>query len=187
MSLKKKSCQSIALALVGVTTLVPILGSVSAMNKNIETNVNSSIKNIDVVDKNLKIGESVEVSDQDLIQILLDAGLTEKDLKESGFYSRYKSGVNKVVRVSNGYNVYLSQNTLKAIKKGGNKVLANVLANMVGGALSKLLALPLETALNKLTPNPKGGMIFKLRIKKVYMGQYEGWVEMFVLDSYVYQ
>lgn len=30
-------------------------------------------------------------------------------------------------------------------------------------------------------------MIFKLRIDKVYMGQYEGWVEMWVVNSYSYQ
>lgn len=58
---------------------------------------------------------------------------------------------------------------------------------MIGGHLAAILAKPIAAIIKKITPNPPGGMIFKLRIDKVYMRQYEGWVEMWVVNSYSYQ
>lgn len=189
MNFKKRASQSIALALVGVTIATPMLNTVSAMEKDLVTKDNevAMINSVDNTDCDLEIGESVEISDNELIPVLLESGLTKDQLQEFGFYSKYQNGVNKVVKVSNGYNVYLSQSTLKSIKNGGISVLTNILAKMIGGDLAAVLAKPIAAVIKKLTPNPPGGMIFKLRINKVYMGQYEGWVEMWVLDSYSYQ
>lgn len=140
---------------------------------------------IDIAEMN----NNIEISDEEMLQVFLDAGIDKQILKEAGFYdtARYKPGVTKVVKYNAGYDIYLSQSTLKTIKSGGSTALAAVITKLVGAPFAPIFSPLLAKVINGVTPNPKGGMIFKLRIKKVYMGQYEGWVEMWVLDSYSYQ
>lgn len=189
MNFKKRASQSIALALVGVTIATPMLNTVSAMEKDLVTKDNevAMINSVDNTDCDLEIGESVEISDNELIPLLLEEGFSKEDLISAGFYSKYQNGVNKVVKVSSGYNVYLSKSTLELAKKGGVSAISRVLATLLATSVTHLISPLIYQILIRAVPTVKGGMIFKMRIKKVYMGQYEGWVEMWVVDSYSYQ
>ncbi len=106
MSFKKRATKSIALALVGVTIATPMLNTVSAMEKDLVTKENevTMINSVDNIDCDLEIGESVEISDNELIPLLLEEGFSKEDLISAGFYSKYQNGVNKVVKVSGGIN-----------------------------------------------------------------------------------
>lgn len=162
------------------------------MGTNIKENVtNVSNLNIDdeklLQDDNLKEGESVSISDSELIPLLLEEGFSQEELSQAGFYSRYRNGVNKVVKVKNGYDVYLSKSTLELARKGGAAAISKVLATLIGSGFSYVISPLIYQILIRSIPNVKGGMIFRARLKKVYMGQYEGWVEQFVIDSYSYQ
>lgn len=83
MNFKKRASQSIALALVGVTIATPMLNTVSAMEKDLVTKDNevAMINSVDNTDCDLEIGESVEISDNELIPVLLESGLTKDQLQ----------------------------------------------------------------------------------------------------------
>lgn len=172
---KKLMSKAMAIAIMGITISTPILNTVNAMENN---------KNIAISENNKDV---VEISDEEMLQAFLDAGIDNEILKEAGFYNKYKEGVNKSVKVKNGYDIYLSKSTLNTVKSGGEKALSVVLGKLIGGALSPIVGPLIYQVIKRAVPSVKGGMIFKMRVKPVYMGQYEGWVDMWVVDSYTYQ
>lgn len=158
MVFKKRATKSIALALVGVTLITPIYNTALAME------ISNEINNI------INYDEVIEISDTDMYKILLESGVNENILREAGLNEpsklRYKEGVNKAVKVKNGYNIYLSKKTIKVIRDAGVGAASGAIGGLLGGASGGALAGVLGSLIANAVPEPKGGMIFRLRVKE---------------------
>lgn len=138
---------------------------------------------------NIAIGTEYTVTNKDMADYLKANGVSENLLKEAGFYSlaRYREGVNKIVKVKGGWDIYLSRETLDAMRLGGSGVSGSVITRLLGSLASKNeIGIIASVILSALVGSPKGGMIFKMRLKKVTIGV-AGEIEEYYCASKVYQ
>lgn len=158
-----------------VATLVT---SVGPMINVVHAEDGTSAKEIGIESNELldmKIGDEVVFSKEDIRNSLIKCGISEEGLKafDTARETR-KEGVNKIVKVKGGYDVYLSKSTLTALKGGTTAFLTAFAKEKLGavltGNLLLLAASALAGAIAAVIASPTDGMIFRVREKTKIIG-----------------
>ncbi|WP_315169469.1 hypothetical protein [Metaclostridioides mangenotii] len=122
---------------------------------------------------NIPIGTEISFTDEELEILLREQGVSEDILKiyhqseDKRMYRSAKAATkkNKIVKVKNGYDIYLTKKTIDVLRTGGTTAVVGVITLYLPG-LGRVVVNSIAAMINKALPGAKTGKIFRDKITR---------------------
>ncbi|HBF4283309.1 hypothetical protein [Clostridioides difficile] len=182
----KRINRLLAITMITTMCITPLTGIANAMEPVKQEHTYLTTKDLE---DNTPIGTEYTMSDGEMAAYLKANGFaTDQMLKDAGYFSnaRYKEGVRKAVKVKGGWDIYLKKSDLSLIKSTGVNGTIGILSALITGVGGAVIGVIAGSIVQAMVPDPKGGMIYRIRTKKVTIGV-AGEIEQYYCQSVVYQ